>query len=383
MNIKRGHEMISFTPVWFDSMGAKSSCTLVETPDTKVLIDPGIAVMQPSFPASDTQKSEWEKKGRKAIKKAASKADVLTISHYHYDHYMPEDIEIYRGKLVLAKNPNEYINDSQRKRAEHFYAKLFRKYGKIYLEKFLDFKNERKGNGSISQFTDKANARGLELVEKKGKYPNPMKNLPLSSNMKFGDYDDRRKELLKKGYKSFGRRVENWKEKPAIPEAKFNQLELRFADGKSFSFGKTKIRITDALFHGIEFSRVGWAFSTVIEHGKKKLLHSSDLSGPIVEDYAKWIIDENPDILVMDGPMTYMYGYLLNKTNLKRALDNMVKIVKETDTETIIYDHHLTREKNFKKHTKRVRKAARETGKEILTAAEYLGQKTKILEITE
>lgn len=31
--------------VWFDSMGAKSSCLLIETPDVKILVDPGAAEM--------------------------------------------------------------------------------------------------------------------------------------------------------------------------------------------------------------------------------------------------------------------------------------------------------------------------------------------------
>jgi len=36
--------------IWFDSMGAKSSCILVDTPDIKILVDPGAAAMQPSYP---------------------------------------------------------------------------------------------------------------------------------------------------------------------------------------------------------------------------------------------------------------------------------------------------------------------------------------------
>jgi len=55
-------------PVWF--LGAKSSCTLVKTPDVNVLIDPGIAAMQPSFPASVAKKREWHEEGRKAIVRA-------------------------------------------------------------------------------------------------------------------------------------------------------------------------------------------------------------------------------------------------------------------------------------------------------------------------
>lgn len=54
----------------------------------------------------------------------------------------------------------------------------------------------------------------------------------------------------------------------------------------------------------------------MIEHGGQKLIHSSDLNGPIIEDYPEWIIRENPDLLVLDGPMTYMRGYLLTETTL-------------------------------------------------------------------
>jgi len=113
-------EKIIIEPVWFDSLGAKSSCTLVETPDVKILIDPGIAAMQPSFPASDAKRRQWCEKGRKAIKRASKEADVIIISHYHYDHYFPTNLSIYKDKLVFAKNPNEYINESHLARAPKY-----------------------------------------------------------------------------------------------------------------------------------------------------------------------------------------------------------------------------------------------------------------------
>lgn len=93
---------LSFRPVWFDSMGAKSSCVLVKTPDISIIIDPGIAIMQPNFPASEEKKVEWLIKGEKAIKNASREADVLVISHYHYDHYFPDDLEVYRADLLPA-----------------------------------------------------------------------------------------------------------------------------------------------------------------------------------------------------------------------------------------------------------------------------------------
>ena len=151
---------------------------------------------------------------------------------------------------------------------------------------------------------------------------------------------------------------------------------MRFPEGKTFTFGKTRLRFTKPLFHGIEFSRVGWVFSTVIEHGGQKLIHSSDLNGPVIEDYAEWIIQENPDILILDGPMTYMRGYLLTETTPRRAIENAVRILEERDLRLMIYDHHLPREPKFKEVTRRVWEAG---GKKITTAAEFLGKKPAVL----
>ena len=347
---------LSFKPIWFDSLGAKSSCVLVRTSDVSILIDPGIAIMQPSFPASEEEKIEWLIEGEKAIKRASERADIVVITHYHYDHYFPNDLDVYEGKLLLVKDPNEYINDSQRERAEYFYSNLYNYFGDLKLEDIWR-KSESK------------------------EYPNPLEELPIAFSKDFGDYNTRRKQLLEKGLKWFKNRVNKWNRNPRIPEMGFENFKVVFADGRTLQFGDTKIRFTRPLFHGIEFSRVGWVISVVIECKEEKFIHSSDLNGPIIEDYADWIAKENPDILVLDGPMTYMLGYLLNKINLRRTIENAVKIVKEIDAEVIIYDHHLPRERHFREHTKEVWEAAEKGGKAVLTAAEFLGRKPKVLEI--
>ncbi|KAA0003321.1 MAG: MBL fold metallo-hydrolase [Thermoplasmata archaeon] len=346
---------ISFKPIWFDSLGAKSSCILVRTPDISILIDPGIAIMHPSFPTSQSKKIYWKEQGRREIKKASKNADIIIISHYHYDHYFPNDMNIYVNKILLTKNPNEYINDSQRNRAENFFSRICEYFGNIKLE-------------------------DVWVYNKIKEYANPLDNLPIAKHKDFGDYNRRRKELLKQGMEWFNNKVSKWNENPRIPELKFDEVEIKYPEGKKFNFGNTRIRITNPLFHGIEFSRVGWIFATVIEYKNKKLIHSSDMNGPIIEDYAKWIIKENPDILILDGPMTYMLGYLLNKTNLNRAINNVVEILKETKTSLIIYDHHLPREARFKENTKEVWKIAKNFNKRLLTAAEFLGKTPKVLE---
>ena len=350
---------MNFKLVWFDSFGAKSSSVLVKTQDVSILIDPGIAVMQPSFPATLTEKILWEREGRREIIKAAREADVIVISHYHWDHFMPDATEIYRNKLLLVKDPNMYINDSQRGRAFSFYSKLLDKFRG---EKLSDFLNEPKVKVFRDIFDD------LEEAKRKD----------------FGAYNGRRRELMDKGRKWFKKRAEKWARSKWIPEMKLQDCEIRFAEGKTYKFGKTEVRFTGPLFHGIEYSRVGWVFSTIIENGGEKLLHSSDLNGPLIEDYASFIIGENPNYLILDGPMTYMLGYTLNLINFRRTIENAKRIVEEAEFEVMIWDHHLPRERKFRERTGDVWRFAEDLGKNLLTAREFqLGKKPIVEELCE
>lgn len=345
---------IRFQPVWFDSLGAKSACTLIKTPDVSVLIDPGVAVLQPSFPASWDEKLRWVEEAADRIAEASEEADVIVISHYHYDHFVDFDDELYEGKLILAKNPNEYINDSQRSRAESFYGNICRTFGNAELDELMEEGKEKD-------------------------YPDPLEFLPLARNKDYGGYSERKRELLRKGKNWFSKRVENWKKLKLIPEVKFDKCEVRWADGREFRFGKTRVRFTRPLFHGIEYARIGWVISTIITLEDEKIIHSSDLEGPVIEDHSEWIINENPNVLIVDGPSTYLIPFMLNLINLRRAVENMCRIIKETDSELILYDHHLLRERLFRERVKKVYQAAEEKKKKVLTAAEYLGKTPVVL----
>ncbi len=121
---------IKVKPLGFESLGVRSMATLIETPDVTVLVDPGVSLAPKRYglPPAD---EEWDalERVRKAIASAADKADVITISHYHYDHHTPfserkydactpEDAEsLYDGKTLLIKHPEENINRSQAGRA--------------------------------------------------------------------------------------------------------------------------------------------------------------------------------------------------------------------------------------------------------------------------
>lgn len=338
-------------PVFAESLGAKSFSFYLEVGDINIFIDPGIALLQPSYPANDDLKMRWYMEGRQRIIEYLMKADVVTITHYHHDHYLwrEEDITLYRDKLLLIKNPNIYINDRQRIRAYEFL--------KSYLS--INF-----GEDIDSQYIEPTRmdfGTGLE-------------GLKLSLERDFGDYSERREELLKKGRRWFENRVSKWISSRWIGEYTVNDIGYRFADGRCFDFGDTKIRFTSPHYHGIEYARTGWVLSLVVEYGGRKILYSSDLMGPIIEDYAHWILKEDPDILLLDGPPTYLIPRMFNLINLRRTIENVVNILcNSRRIKTVIYDHHIMRDVRFRKWVGEVYEAAWNCGVEIVDVASYLG----------
>jgi predicted metallo-beta-lactamase superfamily hydrolase len=104
-------------------------CTYVETRDVKILIDPGVA-LGPRFRLfPHPEEYNALKDSRQRIREYARMADVLTLSHYHHDHFTPnftdttwlassarEARDIYHGKTMLVKDARSSTNVSQRRR---------------------------------------------------------------------------------------------------------------------------------------------------------------------------------------------------------------------------------------------------------------------------
>ena len=128
-----GNGEIRVLPLAFESFGVRSMATYVETDDLKLVIDPGSA-LGPRFNLSPHECEYLAlARSRERISDAARGAEGLTVSHYHFDHYVPsfEDWlwvwsspelaeRLYRGKLILAKDIAANINFSQRKRGYMF-----------------------------------------------------------------------------------------------------------------------------------------------------------------------------------------------------------------------------------------------------------------------
>ena len=121
---------MKITPLAADSLGARSMATLVETPDVTVLIDPSVRLapyrydLPPHEIEEDRMRSLW-----RGIRDAAKKADILSVSHYHFDHHNPDAPSLYKGKRAFLKDGKFDINRSQRERASAF-VRALKKYPK-------------------------------------------------------------------------------------------------------------------------------------------------------------------------------------------------------------------------------------------------------------
>jgi predicted metallo-beta-lactamase superfamily hydrolase len=259
--------------------------TFVETDDLKILVDPA-ASLAPLRYGLGPHPLEWRRLGRswKTIRRYARDADVLVVTHYHYDHHDPDSPEIYEGKRVFIKDPKENINKSQEGRATFF----------------------------------------LEAIEGKPK-------------------------------------------------------SMKIADGKRFRLGNTAITFSKAVCHGTN-SRLGYVTEVSIKNGDEKFLYTSDVEGPSLDEQIAFILREKPDVLFVDGPMTYMLGYRYSYRSLEISNRNLVKAMKKTSLHTLVLDHHLLRDLNYRAKIKPVYEAADERQVKVVTAAEFGGKKVEMLE---
>lgn len=287
---------IKVIPLAAESFGVRSMCSFVETPDVRLLLDAGVS-LAPKRMGLPPHPREYEALAecRKKIADAADKTEVVTISHYHFDHHTPsytdwcynwssEEVarQIYEGKIILAKSYRSRINSSQRRRGW-----IFSKTG-----------------GSCAK-------------------------------------------------------------------------RIVYADGRVFQFGETKLRFSEPVFHGPQNSQLGWLLMITIEHDDERLLYTSDVQGPICNSTLKLILAENPQIMIIGGPPTYLGG-LVNQEDLKHGIANLERLGQKVST--TILDHHLLRDEKWTQISTPIFDSASRAGHRVVTAAEFLKKRNNLLE---
>ena len=234
------------TPLAGESLGVRSMAVAVETPDVRVVADPACALVPRRFglPPSSAEEAAFVA-AHARIEAAVLAADVLTVSHYHWDH-VQLDWEVYAGKTILAKSWRRDTNQT-------------------------------------------CAARGRT-------------------------FEDR------------------WK----------TRASFGGEDGASRVVGNTTVRLSPALPHGSSGTRLGSVVATVVEHGGRKFVHSSDVQGPMSPEATAWLVAESPDLLVLDGAPAYLANTRVPPEFIEQAAWNLVEVFQETGCE-IVLDHHILR----------------------------------------
>ena len=135
---------IEITPLAAESLGTRSLCTHVVTPDISILLDPSAALAKRYNLEPHPTEYLALKNSLAAIKNVAAESDILSVSHYHYDHVRPgfenqlynlstrsERREMFAGKIILTKDNRENINPSQRRRGFYFEKDIKNEVAKI------------------------------------------------------------------------------------------------------------------------------------------------------------------------------------------------------------------------------------------------------------
>jgi predicted metallo-beta-lactamase superfamily hydrolase len=269
-------------PVAFDSFGARSMATYVETRDVKAFIDPGVSVspdrysLPPHKIEIDRHRKLWDD-----IKKWVALSDIVIISHYHYDHHNPNEPEIFKNKDLFIKDPREHINESQKNRAAYFLAQI------------------------------EGNPRSITI-----------------------------------------------------------------ADGMCYQFGSTRLRFSKPVFHGLS-NRLGFVLMVMIEEDSR-FIFSSDIQGPLAQEPVDFIMENQPEIVFLDGPSTYLLGSYYKMSDIDCATNYLKKIIQQTTIKNLVIDHHLPRDLNWQNFIDGLKNQNGSTL--IQSAARFRGGEEELLE---
>lgn len=149
-------------------------------------------------------------------------------------------------------------------------------------------------------------------------------------------------------------------------------------DGAVFEYGGTRIKLSNPVPHGEERSGLGWVIMTTIEAEEAKVMHASDVQGPMSVRTMNTIIKEQPDLLVIGGPPFYLQDVKVKKTSIQKGLQNASHLA--LTVPTVLFEHHALRSTNWREDAKQVYDAGSKANHKILTAAEYVGSEPNPLE---
>jgi len=116
---------------------------------------------------------------------------------------------------------------------------------------------------------------------------------------------------------------------------------------------------------------------TTVEYGDEKILHASDVQGPMSAHTLSLIEDERPNVLLIGGPPTYLKR--VPQEDLEHGIASLKKLASFIGV--IVVDHHLLRDEKWKEHLKNVYATAKKNGNRIYCIAEFMELLPLLLEV--
>ncbi len=154
--------------------------------------------------------------------------------------------------------------------------------------------------------------------------------------------------------------------------------EIQVADGSDMDFGGTELTFSPAVPHGYT-DELGFVVMTRVARHGDVFVHTSDVLGPPLKPQLSFILDSDPTVLYVDGPMTHMpANYPEEQT--RRSIANLRRIVRSTRLRTLILDHHALRDREWRTRMAPVLDSGDEHGVDVRTAAGFLGKAVDTLE---
>lgn len=151
--------------------------------------------------------------------------------------------------------------------------------------------------------------------------------------------------------------------------------ELHILDNKSYEIDKG-FRITGSppVPHGSEGSKLGYVTMVLIECCGERIVHASDVQGPLSKQALRILEEWKPTVLFISGPPTYFAGLKVDKEIVQQGLLNLLTIAKRV--EILIADHHFARDLQYPKYLENLRSI----NTRAMSAAEFMGSPIELLE---
>lgn len=153
---------------------------------------------------------------------------------------------------------------------------------------------------------------------------------------------------------------------------------LETADGKTFIFGDTALRFSEAVAHGSDDSMLGWVIIANVICKDENFMFAPDVQGPMSNHTLELILKEAPTIIMLGGPPFYLGGFRVEMAQLDQGLRNLGRIVEAVPL--VILEHHALRDEFWKQKINTVFERASKVSHRVLTSAEYIGNENMFLE---